>query len=209
MKKHLRFLCLIIMSIILGVFLFTNIGVLTGKYEINYQGFAIDSNGNVYIGTSSKIKIYNGGCFIKSIYPQTNRGYEFTIAKDDMIYILTGTGSYYMNIDGELIKHTDEGRTTLRKYRPDKGEFITSEGIVYKQKINFGRTKIIKENGDKDETVFIMPLNDYCAKLAWYSSIIFMFILAFVLLIHKTHKRDKTGDGSMSRSISLKNHSNL
>ena len=167
---------LLIIVLILGfVSAFSLMGFLTGKYTISYNGFAVDKNENIYVGfTEGKIKVFKDNKYVKTVFSGTNRGYDFTIVDGDKIYVYIAPKGYFLDLDGKRIECQEEF-DSIYIYRPKKSEFVFDDNIIYKQKFNMGRTKIIKISDDITETVYEMPLNDYIVKI--------IVFLNFTLLI--------------------------
>ena len=180
---------------------FSVIGFLTGKYTISYNGFAVDNQGNVYLGCQDgKIKVYKDNKYLKTIFSGTNRGYDFTIVDGDKIYVYIAPKGYFIDLNGKRIENQGDIFDSIYKYRYKKNEFVLSADLIYKREFNMGRTRIVKISDDITETVYEMPLKDYIVKI-----IIFLdyFLLGVVvsclcykkLFGDKKYQSEQSGDG--------------
>ncbi len=92
-------------------------------------------------------------------------------------------------MNGKRIDYQGGEYNSFYTYRPRKSEFVFADGVIYKQKFNMGRTKIVKISDDITETVYQMPLDDYIVKIIVFSDYLFLVVAAFYLLYIKFVKR--------------------
>lgn len=141
------------------------VALLLGGYEISYYGFAVDSEDNLYIGfANGEIKKIKDNQVVKTYWVGTNRGYDFTIV-DDVIVVWTNEKPSFMDLDGEKISVPDLDNKRYHELRPDKNRVENSSGVLYEQKFNWGRTRIVKYSDDKEDIVYEMSVDDYIVRL--------------------------------------------
>ena len=161
-----------------GVFFFCLLCVLIGSVARTYNGFAVDSNGKIYIGSGHRIKIYEDQQIIGEITTGTSRGFAFTIQGNDTILLSTSTVVYIMTLDGKIIDQYDDTDTSIyNRYQKNK-EFRTSDGILYRAYNTWGRMKIYKE----DVVIYQAPIEDFAVKLVMPVSMACFFLcVAFII----------------------------
>ncbi|MBO5065852.1 MAG: hypothetical protein J6D06_07045 [Clostridia bacterium] len=170
---------------------FAVIGTMTGKYTTSYDGFAVDKEENVYIGyPEGKIKVYKDKKYLKTIFSGTNRGVDFTIVDGDKIYVYIAPQGYFLDLNGKRIEYQGGEFDSFYTYRPQKSEFVFDDGVIYKQKFNMGRTKIVKISADIIETVYQMPLEDYIVKIIIFLDYILLVVVVIYLFYVKLVKRN-------------------
>ena len=99
---------LVIYLIIVWPFLiFLGISTDAGYVSISYNGFAIDSLDNLYVGKENKIEKYYNDVLIGTIDPQTSRAYAFTI-KDDTILLSTTSTVYTLDLNGNIVSERED-----------------------------------------------------------------------------------------------------
>ena len=154
--------------------------IMIGKVSIHYSGFALDSNGVLYIGKDSKIEKYKGTEVVGEISPQTSRGYAFTIQSDTII-LSTASTVYTLDTNGNVLdKKVDINTETFNDLQKQKNSFEAQDGHTYKMKNIFGRVQVVSENGS---VIYKMPLPDYVAKLAFILTLVSVFITVPILII--------------------------
>ena len=169
--------------VLIFIYFFSLFGVLTNKYNISYKGFAVDSTGNIYIGfREGEIKKFKDGKQVSTLFAPTSRGYDFTITENDTLYIDCGDRAYYIDFEGNIIDEIEGVIPSFSQIRPDRSIFVTNEGVIYEKQFNFGRTKIVKYEEEK-ETVYEMPLSNYCIKLiVVIGSLVFLISILSVII---------------------------
>ena len=170
---------IVVWPIMLACFL----SMMAGNISVSYNGFAIDSSDNLYIGKQTKIEKYYEGELIDTISPHSSRTYAFTI-QDDEIILSNTSAVYTLDLDGNVIsKHEDFDAKTYDSLQYKK-EFTAANGKTYFLKSSFGRKQIVSENGD---ILYKMPVKDYVAKLLLIAVGIFSFIY-IPIAVYKTRK---------------------
>lgn len=151
---------------------------------IFYNGFAVDSDKNIYLGKDSVIQVLSPkGEEIRSLNPITSRGYEFTII-DDLIFVDTGTTLYTMDLYGNIIQKSDStGKSGAIFSNGNQFSCTASDGTNYIMKNIFSRTKICEVNNGEYKQVYIMPIYDFIAKLSFFLCIISVIVvLPFIII---------------------------
>lgn len=130
MKKYIIVAVLIALAFVWAIS--RGILISTGALHKGYiQGFAVDSEGNYYIGQWEKIEVFNGTEQIRAFSPQTSRSYTFVI-KDDKLFIAYSFDS------------------SLEEYDL-YGNFISESRESYGDVVNAGRKSInmkFEQNGN-------------------------------------------------------------
>ena len=177
--KMLVIYLIIVWPIMLVCFL----SMIAGHVSVIYNGFAIDSLDNLYVGKQTKIEKYYEGELIDTINPHSSRTYAFTIQNDEII--LSNTSAVYiMDLDGNVIsKHEDFETKTFNELQHQK-KFTTADGKTYFLKSSFGRKKVVSEDGN---VIYNMPVKDYIVKLMFIA----VFVISFIFvptMIYKSRK---------------------
>lgn len=186
MKKFFNNITILFLVISLSVYWIAVMCVVLGKVNISYQGFAIDSKNNIYIGyDSGVIKKYKGKNLIGTISAQTSRGYDFTILENDTIYVDCGDKVHYIDLNGNVLETITKDFPKFTDLRPSTKEFISTEGTIYRLENSFGRTKIVEHSNTQKKIVYEMPLFDFLVKiLVSYGTLLFMItVIVFVRTI--------------------------
>ena len=84
--KHLAYFSIISLLVLFFVMLISILLIGSGTVVTSYEGFALDSNENLYLGVYGKINVYKDGSLLYSVDAHTLRAYAFTI-QDDKILI--------------------------------------------------------------------------------------------------------------------------
>ena len=193
MEKYCKKVAVIFLVVILSIYWIAVMCVVLGKVNISYQGFAIDSKNNIYIGyDSGVIKKYNEKNLIGTISAQTSRGYDFTILENDNIYIDCGDRAHYIDLNGNVLETITKDIPKFTDLRPSSKEFISKDGTIYRLENAFGRVKIVKYSNTQKKIIYEMPLFDFFIKvIVSYGTVLFM--IAVTLLVWKN--RRQSGDG--------------
>ena len=159
--------------------------IITGKVCVSYEGFAVDSESNLYLGKDYAIEVLNeNGEVLRNIFPFTSRGYKFTVTTDNTIIISTGEYLYTTDLLGNLID-----KKTISDYTDDKlnninsHKFTTSNGTVYVMKNFLLRTYIYRLEESQKVTVYKMPIFDYIVKLSAIMCFVSIIIVVPICII--------------------------
>ena len=165
------------------------------QYEItqnqiytSYQGFAVDSQGNLYLGVNLKIiAVDSNGLERYSFSTITNRGYSFTINEEDQILLRFGEYLYTMDLHGNVLKE-DIGKEKADLILPQNRStrsFRDSEGRIYQMSNRFFRKEIYKYERGEASLIYQMPLLNYVAKLI-SEGLSLCFVILIPVIIWKT-----------------------
>lgn len=165
---------------------------MQGLFTYQYSGFGIDSHGILYVGTDSGIKKYQNGEVIGSVYPQTTRGYSFTVQSDDTLLLSVSDKFITMDLDGNVLNMKDYEDDYHLQSEIEKSNrvFVDQKGSVYKVKLPFLRTTVYDQDG---KIVFQMPVLDYVMRILHIFIFIafFTFIPLFLYKVNGTSKRNQ------------------
>ena len=184
MKKSLIY----VLAIVFGIIFWLGWASLTiGPISFNCDSFAVDSQGNLYIGRKDSIFntifVYKNGSLVRSMPAITDRGYAFTIQPDDtMLWEVNGDVVVTDLYGNELSRAEDPSFHTHNQIAYNK-RFAASDGTVYRKRLGFGTFKIYKN----DDVIYQHPAyNLYILITTIISGII---LLPCVLWIIKHHRR--------------------
>jgi len=180
-------LLILYMAIVVPVYSICLLLLISGEVTLFYSGFAVDSEGILYIGTDTKIEKYNKNEYVGEI-PVKARNYAFTIQENDTIMLSTALTVYILDSDGNVIdKYEDAGTQVFNQLQYNKNNFITQSGVEYKLISELGRSRIISDDGF---IIYEMPYLSYIIKIALFISIISIFVFVPIIIyksknIHK------------------------
>ena len=165
--------------------------VFSGYVCVDYKGFAVDKEDNLYIGTPSLIKVYSqNGYILRSFSPKTSRGYDFTIKDGEVVLIDKGDKQYALDLYGNYLQEVTDDDLRIS----NSNEFVSESGNVYKVTNRLFRTTIWTVEGNFERLVFKMPIRDYIVKLLDMISDVVLFVSICVLIL-KHRERRPTRDG--------------
>jgi len=168
----------IVTSVIAGVLLLLSMPFPGG---VTYYGFALDSRGNLYLGSHNKIQVLDAeGQMVKTIAPTTNSRYTFSIV-DDHIMIDSGTHITTLDLDGNLLgeKIVMIGQDVPQSF-PKK--FVDEHGTEYVMKAPWLRTGVYDKTHDMN-CIWQMPTTSYICRLycivlfaSWFVAVLIMVV---------------------------------
>lgn len=173
----------------------------SGTVVTSYEGFALDSNENLYLGEYSKINVYKEGSLLYSVDAHTSRAYAFTIQRayaftiqNDEILISTAETVYITDLSGNVINSYKDTDTSLFNELKSNKDSFSLNGSTYKMQKNFGRSRIVKDDG---KVIYQMPILDYIVKIGILISMLWLVVLAIYLVIsfRKKVKHNKSQKG--------------
>ena len=137
--------------------------------------FAVDNQGLIYVGLENEIQVYDKNQHIRSISPQTSRGFMFTINKDNTILLSTADTVFSMDLDGNILSsHPDPGADTYNQIQYRKNHFTTQKGDTYKIVSSLGWSRIVKNGAT---VVYQISSISFITKMMLYISFCITFAL--------------------------------
>ena len=129
--KRLSLFSIVSLFIIFFVMLISISLIGSGTVVTSYEGFALDSDENLYLGEYGKINVYKEGSLLYSVDAHTSRAYAFTIQNDEIL-ISTAETVYITDLNGNVISsYEDEDTSLFNKLKKDKNSFSLN-GNTYK-----------------------------------------------------------------------------
>lgn len=158
--------------------------ISTGTSCVNYTGFAVDKEGNLYLGRKGEISVVSPeGGFLRSISARTGRGYRFTLS-DDMLLVDTGDRYYKMDLLGNVLEEGADAAAIRLQNR--NRIFTAADGNVYQMKLVFPwKTQILKVDGEQETVIFQNTIADYGAGLLVMIGFVGMLALPAVNVIRQ------------------------
>ena len=185
-KLRRMILCMVIAG---SAVVFSVFSVITGKACAFYQGFAVDGDGNLYIGKTQVIEVLKpNGDVLRRIDPCTSRGYRFTMDADQTLWIDTGGYLYRTDRFGARIESREihgDGLSVSVLY-----EYVSADGTAYRMKNRFLRPRIVRINGTEGVVIYKMPAFDCAVRLLLTFSVP-CFLAAVGLFAMKTRMKDR------------------
>ena len=187
MIKHIRSLsvfslaCIfVVLSLLASVVMFF---LLTGKVNLFYTGFALDSQGRLYVGKASKIDVWEDGRYITSISPQTSHGYAFTI-QHDSILLAANSNLYTMDLSGNILTQKEDAHTQeYNRLYAQRKRFTQTDGVSYRSQNCMGYYTISCMDNQNDEPIYRMPLLDYAIKILCVVTYVSWAIYILIMII--------------------------
>lgn len=168
--------------------------ISTGTSCVNYTGFAVDKEGNLYLGRKGEISVMSPeGGLLRSISARTGRGYRFTLS-DDMLLVDTGDHYYKMDLLGNVLEEGADAAAIRLQNR--NRIFTAADGSVYQMKLVFPwKTQILKVDGEQETVIFQNTIADYGAGLLVMIGFVGMLALPAVNVIRqkRTSPADRPG----------------
>ena len=112
--------------------------LISGNATVNCRGFAVDADGNYYIGLRQRIDVYTGGERSGSIPLDTKSAYAFTI-RDGHIVVATDTAVSELALDGTVIDSREDGHRGRARLRVAAGAARGKPAHVLRGDRIFGR----------------------------------------------------------------------
>lgn len=103
----------------------------SGTVVTSYEGFALDSNENLYLGEYGKINVYKEGSLLYSVDAHTSRAYAFTIQNDEIL-ISTAETVYITDLSGNVINSYKDTDTSLFNELKSNKDSFSLNGSTYK-----------------------------------------------------------------------------
>jgi len=174
--------------------------------DIKIRGFAIDSQGNLYVGRLHQIEVYRSdGEIIRTIAVPNYRSWAFAVSDEDTFIISNTSTVYEMNASGQILSEaSDIGGEMFREMY--NTTIVYQEEVSYMKKNCMGWTRIVRDDGT---CVYKIPIKNFLInRINILASVIFLTIV-FIHVLDEFRKRtkvasktgdevEKTGDGSLS-----------
>lgn len=185
-KFRWMILCMVIAG---SAVVFSVFSVITGKACAFYQGFAVDGDGNLYIGKTQVIEVLKpNGDVLRRIDPCTSRGYRFTMDADQTLWIDTGGYLYRTDRFGARIESREihgDGLSVSVLY-----EYVSADGTAYRMKNRFLRPCIVRMEEPEDVAIYKMPVFDSAVRLLLIFGVP-CFLATAGLFAMKTRMKDR------------------
>ena len=181
----------LIFSLIAGpIWFISMLSVMTDTITIKYDGFALDSNGLLYVGEAKGIAVYDDGEFVKTVYRMDALVWAFTI-HDDKLYISTAKTIMVMDLSGNIIEIIDDSEAKAGDRLYGQRNVFVTDDASYIATNRFGYYKIAKHNNGESETIFQMPQLDIILGTALYVIPIICLIIFFTGYINWLNERSQ------------------
>lgn len=183
-------------TVIGAIVLICVIMIISGRVSLVMNGFAIDNDGNLYIGREREIVVLKDDICVRKIDPPTSRTYKFTIIDGQTIILSTSTKIYTMDLSGNILsERSDEGNKVYSQLQWKK-TYVDQKGSNYTLKSNWGRKAIYKE----EIQIYVMPIFDYIV-LIMLITVVLTLIITLVcfltqhrLTIKRRLRRENQGE---------------
>lgn len=181
-----KYYLLMLLGAVIGlVILFCLCMIVSGKVSLTINGFAVDVEGQLYLGQERRIVVYKDGRYVRTIRPKTSRTYKFTIIEGETLLLSTSTKVYTMDLLGNVLTEQNDEGTRVYNQLQAKKVFVDMNGVKYTRTAPIGRVCICRD----DCPIYRMPMLDYIVKLILIASAIALLGVAAVLFVWRV--RDK------------------
>jgi hypothetical protein len=156
--------------------------IASGKVSMDIDSFALDSNGNLYVGKLLKIEVFKDDSLLRTISPMP-RDYRFTIDQNDSIVLSDGSNIYVMDLTGDVLSQREDQFSEIYSELKNKKTFVSKSGERYLKRNSWGRVEIVNVVNNNEVAIYKMPLLDYIVLILFWSIQISIFILTpFIFL---------------------------
>ena len=161
--------------------------VLSGYVCIDYRGFSIDNEDNLYVGMPSVIKVYSAeGEFLRSFSPKTSRGYSFMVEGGEKVLIDTGNKLFILDLYGNVLNEIEDSYSRIK----NSNKFVSNSGNKYVVNNYIFRTSVSLLRDGSKRTIFKMPALDYIIKLLdWISDIVLIVLVVIMIISFRSFNR--------------------
>lgn len=201
LKRTKFFLAMTIIWCLLGFLngMITFISTASGDICLEYNGFGVDDNRNLYLGYKNHIIVLDeNGERIKALRTQTEHITDFLIVDNEYIYEYSYRRYFaVMDLDGQLISKSlygEAGYQELSNGDRPLSTHTSESGTVYESFKKLGRFEVYRVANESYELIYRMPLYDYVIKLCGILFFIggFVIIPIFLLCYYTDPKAPKT-----------------
>ena len=155
-ERKNKFLTIFVIASQLLYFLCASL-IISQTVSLNYQGFGVDTRGNLYVGIGHKIDVFENGELTHTIRKGTSRGYCFTIQEDDTILLASGNDVFIFDLLGETTLSQWKDSSIKDTLSESKYFYKSHEGDIYRASYPMGRLTIYRN----DSPIYRLPLFDY------------------------------------------------
>ncbi len=182
MKKFLPILAIPFTVILLCFAVFLTMPWLMGSGAIHIstiQGFAVSSDGTVFVGYRRVIEAYKDGSLVFTFRPPAKRDYRFYI-EDDKLIIGTASGSDIKIYDtsGNYVEDCDLSSYDFTSTAKEKKEYTAENGDVYTLH-RFSRSKPFEIRRNNETIIKESTLDYHFHELPIYV----LFCLSFISML--------------------------
>jgi len=164
--------------------------ILSGLAVPFIEGFAVDSQGLMYVGEWDSICIYQDSTPV-CVIPFKSSTYAFTIDNNEELIVAFPSVVYRMSTTGTVLEKQDDPAAETYQQLRRQTVVTTSNGDRYQKVSEFGWTRILK-NGT--EVVYKITPVSFIVKLLLFLCTISMFVNG-AWIVCRFHSKAKTGDG--------------
>ena len=181
------FVIFVILWVIVSVIM---ILLLSGPVRLGCEGIRIDENGNIYVGLTEEIRVFNqSGQLLRTISPKTSKGYSFEIDGDKLLLDCAST-SYVMDLNGAVLELRSFPQ--LPTFMKSPKTVTVNETIYHIYWSNLYYRVTIEKNGEKTVAVQ-MPIFDLIVEIVGFV----WWIVCFVFVLTLLRKLKKPGPMSI------------
>lgn len=129
-------------------------------------GFALDSQGNLYVGEGKIIRVFREGEVVRSLTMKADT-YVFTIDDTDKLVVAYPSTVYRMDLFGNVLEiQADSSAQKYQEIEKGSKEWISPTGDQYRQVSQFGWTRILKND---TEEVYRISFLSFAVKILLYT----------------------------------------
>lgn len=166
MKKYYPFMAI---GVVFGVVMFFCFFLqLSGQVSFSTKGFAVDSEGQLYVGREGEIAVLKDGECVRTISPRTSRSYVFTITDEQTILLSTSSTVYTMDLSGNVLTEQPDEGTKVYNQLQHKKSFTDVHGAKYTMRSPWGRTSVYKDG----VRIYEIPTLDYIVRILLIVSVV-------------------------------------
>ena len=172
------------------IILFCMIMMLLNLATPFVSDYAIDTDGQVYVGEMRSIKILQNSEIIGAIRTKSST-YAFTVDSNDNIVIAYPSVFYLLDRYGNVLERTEDFNSTMySQLQQNDNRFFTVNGDRYEMTNVLGWTQIVK---NESENVYSISVLSFCVKYLIQICSISMFVNGIWVVHHvrRFHMNDE------------------
>ena len=163
---------------------------LSGQVSFSTKGFAVDSEGQLYVGREGEIAVLKDGECVRTISPRTSRSYVFTITDEQTILLSTSSTVYTMDLSGNVLTEQPDEGTKVYNQLQHKKSFTDVHGAKYTMRSPWGRTSVYKDG----VRIYEIPTLDYIVRILLIVSVVGVLV-ASAITAYLRFSKQTTCDG--------------